>query len=444
VNDNVTSVIIGEIFEYLNYAKLEPELASLFNFMVTELRKPYITSTQREQVRIALSIANTFLIVSKSEDVAQCNFAIDIHGGLAALLQYACFGVPFFYDSQEIFSENIQGLSTEEKKFWNFVERTIQLYSIETFTVSPGIANYYKDEFETLTKVLPNWELQTPHSPFDNSLKSNTISEEINFVYLGRYAEDRGIEKLIEVWPREERFKLTLYIPNLPTGLIKKINNPYIILKSPLKENEIVNVLRNYDVGIIPYEYTYPYNHCSPNKLGQYFAAGIAIFANNLPFIASSIEESGAGLIFDWKSKNFSNQLQFFSRNSLSEMKMKSRDFFRECANFDSALLRTGVDFSIYASKKRNIDLDLLKDVYQIPVFNLEEPATVQVKYEFIKSSKHKRLNHHQSFPWKLEFKSQIFLILRRFLTSDFGARLKSKFSSETKYKLKLIIGYWN
>jgi hypothetical protein len=66
----------------------------------------------------------------------------------------------------------------------------------------------------------------------------------------------------------------------------------------------MVSVLRSYDVGILPYNYPYPYSHASPNKFGEYIAAGLVVLASNQPFVASQINQFGVGRVFDWNNEN--------------------------------------------------------------------------------------------------------------------------------------------
>jgi len=106
-----------------------------------------------------------------------------------------------------------------------------------------------------------------------------------------------------------------------------------------LDEKDAVETLKQYDVGIIPYQYEYPYNHCSPNKLGQYFAAGLAIYANHQHFVTSIIQESGAGETFTWQSREaFTSGLKkYLDQGKLAEYKEASMKYFYSYANFDIA-----------------------------------------------------------------------------------------------------------
>ena len=49
-------------------------------------------------------------------------------------------------------------------------------------------------------------------------------------------------------------------------------------LKKPIKLKEYEKVLKNYDIGIIPYlSKSLNYDYCSPNKFGDYVSNGLIV-----------------------------------------------------------------------------------------------------------------------------------------------------------------------
>jgi hypothetical protein len=57
-------------------------------------------------------------------------------------------------------------------------------------------------------------------------------------------------------------------------------------------------------VGLVPYEpQGANHQHCCPNKVSQYMAAGLAILANDTSFVREVVEAAGAGLVVDFRSR---------------------------------------------------------------------------------------------------------------------------------------------
>jgi hypothetical protein len=62
----------------------------------------------------------------------------------------------------------------------------------------------------------------------------------------------------------------------------------------------MIDTLSSYDIGILPYKYRYPYSHASPNKFGDYLAAGLPVLANNQEFVTEVVLSHEVGRVFDW------------------------------------------------------------------------------------------------------------------------------------------------
>jgi hypothetical protein len=57
-------------------------------------------------------------------------------------------------------------------------------------------------------------------------------------------------------------------------------------------------------VGIIPYDPTLvAYKFCCPNKLSQYFAAGLPVLCTNLDFVSAIVRDNDVGFVFSFSSK---------------------------------------------------------------------------------------------------------------------------------------------
>ena len=254
------------------------------------------------------------------------------------------------YDAQEVFTDMYKGspadkMTEKEEEFWLNLETLICSNVCHVVTVSPGIADLYQKRHNVVASVIPNWLSLSAEA------KSSRIQRlPLKFVYMGHAAPHRGLEDLILQWnTSKDQATLDLYIPERPytqtlRSLIKKRSNEssrvQIRLNPPVPPSMMVETLANFDVGVIPYDHPYPYNHCSPNKLGQYLAAGLAIISNDLPFVKQSIAEADCGYIFDWKiPESFSNCVSRFSSGDLLEnLKENARSAFLSDKNWEKVI----------------------------------------------------------------------------------------------------------
>lgn len=106
-----------------------------------------------------------------------------------------------------------------------------------------------------------------------------------------------------------------------------------------VRPDQMVKTLSFYDVGILPYKYPYPYSHASPNKFGEYVGAGLAILANDQPFITEQVSKYSLGHIFDWKTPNeFLASVRSLSDPvNLDEINENVRTAFETSLNWESA-----------------------------------------------------------------------------------------------------------
>ena len=113
------------------------------------------------------------------------------------------------------------------------------------------------------------------------NIKLLNIKKKIKFVLISNfYPQERGIEFFIKVW----NLILLKYKPNITsrylfnkhffksTKKLKLLLNSKFLktfsVKKPIKLKEYENVLKNYDIGIIPYlSKSLNYDYCSPNRV---------------------------------------------------------------------------------------------------------------------------------------------------------------------------------
>ncbi len=224
----------------------------------------------------------------------------------AGLILRELFSVPLLYDAQEISSHAQGGLHPDEIEWWVALERRL-LRSVDVgVTVSPGLAQWYERETGAVMRSVPNLV------PLEHCLvrEPEPISGPVRFVFLGIFAPSRGLEPLIEAWDLDPSMA-TLHLQG-PDSIHKETCIELarqsgqlghgIHFPDAVTEDALIGTASQYHIGVIPYLYDYPYTHCSPNKMGQYMAAGCAILSHQLSFVDECVSNAGCGMTVNFRS----------------------------------------------------------------------------------------------------------------------------------------------
>lgn len=166
-----------------------------------------------------------------------------------------------------------------------------------------------------------------------NGCPSVTIStpttnkrDRIRFVYAGTLAKSRGVEALLSTF-REMPFPLAeLHLCGIDGEWI--LHEPFdsrVCYYGALPAKSAVRVVKNCDVGIIPYPERGYFQIAYPIKLSLYIASGLSVLSTNLTEPRRVIEEERVGLIVD--QSNLGHQIAWLAehREEVEEWKMKAR-----------------------------------------------------------------------------------------------------------------------
>jgi len=267
---------------------------------------------------------------------------------LPACILKRMWKVPLIYDSHEFWSESFPRFSTWEREFWRGVERQLIAECDAVFTVSRPLASHMSEVFGVPFGSVPNCEPLTGSGDAEPAVVKDSGDRTI-FLFMGNYAEERGLEKLVKLWPHTPENAILHFrghragiYPELASlaresGLLDR----RIFFLDPVKEEEMVRAAREAHVGLIPYEAIGPNNtFCCPNKLSQYCTAGLAILANKLVFVEECIYEAGNGLAADINDAGqFVEAVARLSgdREALFVMQRNSLRFHRQVFNWQQA-----------------------------------------------------------------------------------------------------------
>jgi glycosyltransferase involved in cell wall biosynthesis len=234
-------------------------------------------------------------------------FAEDFYCALAATILAPDFNSSVCYDGHELFAEAIQlfggDVSSEfmtilrdlERYVWNEVDLMV--------SVSPGISNFISQETNGRRVFsVPNFSSLTSAV----SLTKSAHSTPLRFAYFGGAAPFRNVDKLAAIWPRKEgSATLHLFMPASPwADDVREIarENSNIEICTPITPSNLIQEMSKFDVGVIPYAYPYPYDNASPNKFGEYLAAGLPMVVHPQIFTSQLIDQFKIGVNCDCTS----------------------------------------------------------------------------------------------------------------------------------------------
>ena len=165
-------------------------------------------------------------------------------------------------------------------------------------TVGPTIS----DEYAHVFGVRPSVVLNAPHYlALDREPRHDGL---IRMVHHGGASRTRRLEVMIDAMAfLDERFRLDLMLisgdPKYLASLKRRASSdPRIAFPSPVKPDEIVETLSEYDVGL----YSLPPNsfnarHALPNKLFDFIQARLCVAIGPLPEMKRLVEQHDCGVV---------------------------------------------------------------------------------------------------------------------------------------------------
>jgi glycosyltransferase involved in cell wall biosynthesis len=255
-----------------------------------------ILRTNASLVRAARALGPAELVV-----------AADFDALAAAVVVKQDFGARLLYDAHEFWPFAFPQFDRADEELWVRIERRLVQATDARFAVSPQLAAEMGRTYAAPFIALPN---AAPLSDAPQAPMRRKDGGKLEFLFLGGFAPDRGLDLLINAWagtPPEcvlvmqgpgNAYRDAMIHAARRTGLF----GPRILFPEPIAESALIPRAADADVGLVPYEPTL-LNHkfCSPNKISQYMAARLPILANRTEFVAQIIHDSDCGVVIDFK-----------------------------------------------------------------------------------------------------------------------------------------------
>lgn len=244
------------------------------------------------------------------QERADVYHAHDLNTLLAGVICKLACGSRLVFDAHEIYDLQLppEAHTTSWRRYHSFLQRTLPRFADERITVSEGLADWLGGEVPgPRFKVVRNLpaHLGDPDAERAPCRRTGTLA-----LYHGGFAPGRGLEELIEAARYlEPGFKIALrgsgpqdYVAHLKSLIAERGVEERVVFYDPVPMRMLVAAARDADIGLLPYQPTCVNNYYSlPNKIFEYFAAGLPVVASDLPEIRRLIHGYDTGVLVDFR-----------------------------------------------------------------------------------------------------------------------------------------------
>ncbi len=213
-------------------------------------------------------------------------------------------GCQLVYDTHELETETYlsKGLRRWVAKL---TERLLIRRTDKVFVVGDAIADWYRQTYPGLkvhvVRNVPYAQGGTGRSVRPFHKRFGIHSDEMVFLYQGLIDEGRGIDLLLDVFAGLPRSKHVVFLGYGPlTGKVEQFaaSHTNIHYHPAVRPEQLVDYSCGADVGLSVIEnISLSYAYCVPNKLFEYFNAGIPAIVSDLPEMSRVVDTHGCG----WK-----------------------------------------------------------------------------------------------------------------------------------------------
>lgn len=237
-------------------------------------------------------------------------------------------------------------LHFEEKLVWRLLFKRFNQYLCSTYlpltnemiTVGKGLAREYAKNYNVKPFIITNANY------FEDIKVRQTEQHHIRLVHHGAANPSRQLELMIQALDYlDHRFTLDMIlltpaIANKQTrkylSKIQKLaaKNPRVKIIPPVKSNEVVKLVSQYDVGIflLP-PINFNYKNTLPNKLFDFIQARLAIAVGPTPEMAEIVNKYQLGVVSnDFTAKNFATSISELTSEKIDLCKQHSDIAARE------------------------------------------------------------------------------------------------------------------
>ncbi len=257
---------------------------------------------------VVLQVKLFFYLMFHSADVIWAN---DLDTLLPARIVGKLKGIPVIYDSHELFTE-AEGLTGRPmvKGIWKLVERLCFPGLKRVLTVNDSIAAIFKKRYKNEVQVIRNVPVGNREAiqPLDVELPEGK-----KIILQGAYIDpDRGGEELVEAM----RFIPSVHLIVVGSGraipAMKSSAGDNVIFFDRMSHDKLRSITAACDLGLSLDKPTHDnYKYSLPNKLFDYWQAGIPVLASPMIEVEKLILRYEAGQILrSWSPQEIATQIE--------------------------------------------------------------------------------------------------------------------------------------
>jgi glycosyltransferase involved in cell wall biosynthesis len=222
----------------------------------------------------------------------------------AAVLLKAWLRVPVIYDAAELEREKFPGRPLA-KRIADIVERFFLPFVAETCVVSESIADWYEAHRRgarpSLVRNVPRRAVQLPAPSGALRRRLGLGESDLVFLYQGGLAPGRGIEALVDASRHLPEGRNVVFLGYGPLReLVERAARDArsIHFVPAVSPSELPSLTADADLGIVLYEdVCLNHRYCLPNKLFEFYLAGLPVLASDLIEMRRFIERHDAGYV---------------------------------------------------------------------------------------------------------------------------------------------------
>lgn len=244
-----------------------------------------------------------FTLLCKMEfDVIYCNDLITLPFGVFSKIFFSQLKI--VYDAHEYESNQIPNQSKFSIALHRLFEGVLINFADKVITVSDSIAEAYRIMYRIQK---PELVLNCPHMTqvFKQDLfreKFGLRKDQVIFLYQGGFYNGRGIDVILKAFSKlqsDENVVVFMGYGPLESDIVSASYISNNIYFQPAVSSEILlKYTSSADFGILFYEDNcLNHRYCSPNKIFEYFMAGIPVIVSNLFEMSRLVRAHNVGVI---------------------------------------------------------------------------------------------------------------------------------------------------
>jgi glycosyltransferase involved in cell wall biosynthesis len=236
-------------------------------------------------------------------------------------------GAKLVYDAHELETERAY-YGKLRKRIMQRMEQRCMKHVDSMITVSPSIQEWYRDRFPDVPVGLVRNVPKRREPGFKSTALKSKLGispSSLLFIYQGAQDKGRGIEVTLDAFASPEVDHHVVFMGD--GALADKVRSAAsqhanIHWLEPVPPEIVLSMTAGADIGLSLIEdISLSYRFCLPNKLFEYWLAGIPVMVSNLPDQASLVRQYNAGWVVSLTLPKYVAKLREVSVNDIEAVR---------------------------------------------------------------------------------------------------------------------------